>query len=585
MVYNLKSSFPTININPDNIIYQYIKASAIELNILQSMTKIAADSLNPYTASDYYLPQMAIDYGLYKKPATYANGYVYCEHYPDNSSIPVDTIFQTANGKEYISTEEVTFSTAVKMLRGSGTDDGLPDPYTGLAGISAIYTDSALSNSVTGWTYATDVITWSGTISQGSYYYIIPSGTVYLQTPIEASTVGHSGNASEHTITSLKVALSNVDSVDNWYGLYNGYDIETPGALRTRLIGATRKSFNFADIQSIVTQIDGVKYSKVYQSLSPDKSIIDDWNNIVDCTGNQIALTGGSWGFSFYPSQHISSLGGIYVHAYMTGNSPPYIAYLRSHTSGLEETDPDTYLAKIEITKENFERDNVEAWQDVLIPLQYNGMDYTRTYRVYIEASGSADATNCIYVAATGVADLTYRNDHFTGSTTLVDTGLVYKTMYNMPGYNVKVIPRYGYVFATDIKPEIEAALDYVDGGGFSPVGIQRVIEEANRVYLGISLRLYIENNYTFSSVVDDAENAIVAYLDSLGPGDDIVFSKVEKAILNTNGVRKIINMKLGIDNAAWVTRAEDIDIAISSDEYPVLDLDGIYKGVAFEEG
>ena len=68
-------------------------------------------------------------------------------------------------------------------------------------------------------------------------------------------------------------------------------------------------------------------------------------------------------------------------------------------------------------------------------------------------------------------------------------------------------------------------------------------------------------------------------------PGDNIIYSQVEKAILLTDGVLKIRNLTMDVNGTGQVTNQDELDIALDDDEYATLDIGGEYTGVSIVEG
>jgi len=605
---SMKEAFPTLNINPDNLVYQWIKTISTEILALQTLNRDTLENINIYGASGIFLDKFGIDALVFRKQSSYANGTVECIGNPDDSAIPVGTTFSTSTNKQYTSTAQEPFSSIITMIRHSDFYDAIPELYSHISEISGLSLlvdgTNVIPSSYYIYTPNSDIITWIGSYSNyvpyGGYYYLTPSGSYTISVPVVATDIGTAGNTAANTITVNNNNLTNIISLTNENLLYNGLDTESDEDYRNRLIGYTRKGFTIPKIKQIVESVDGVKACKVYQSYTVDRSVLTDWTTqITQCTGvsdmvtndpeNGFYITGNTYySFSFYPASNVSTLGGIrlYGRAMDSGNIPEVNVWIKGHSSGEFYSDTGYYLAKYTITKSDLLREHEEEPQDIIAKLSYNNMDQTRTYQVYIQNKDSEIQSGMsLMLYTTGYVSTSYRLDSFYSGLSTYTTGFIYASLYKAPCINIDVIPYSNYIFNTEVLPDIQQLLDYVDGDGFMPVGIQYVITEATRIYISLYAKIYIKTGFNFNTISSKAQQLIADYLDALSPGEDIVVAQIHKCILDTNGVTKVIGLKMKVNNGTYIYNTDERDIAIDENEYIVLDIDRQYDGITFIEG
>jgi hypothetical protein len=149
---------------------------------------------------------------------------------------------------------------------------------------------------------------------------------------------------------------------------------------------------------------------------------------------------------------------------------------------------------------------------------------------------------------------------------------IIFRTLFTSPSFSVSVIPEDGYDFETDLEDDIINMLDWEGGGGYAPLCIPYTVNEATKLFMRIIAgEISIDDNYVLSEVKADILVNINEYLDSLEPGTDIVYSQIEKVILNTAGVWRLRNMELELTRGSDTLTSTDIneiDIVIYDDEY-----------------
>jgi len=164
MSAELKSVLPSINLNPDNLVYQWLKGEAKEKYYLQQNILDATNNITPISASGVFLDKHGIERGIKRKKAAFANGEVLATWVPDNTIVPEGSKFATANSKSYVSTEPITFVDKLVMTRLGGSQDDIPSGFKNLY-LSGFFSDADYETWIDGsfYSYANDIVTWSNT--------------------------------------------------------------------------------------------------------------------------------------------------------------------------------------------------------------------------------------------------------------------------------------------------------------------------------------------------------------------------------------------------------------------------------------
>jgi len=148
------------------------------------------------------------------------------------------------------------------------------------------------------------------------------------------------------------------------------------------------------------------------------------------------------------------------------------------------------------------------------------------------------------------------------GATTNV---IPYQSKYGSHSISVSIIPELAYDFETDLYEDIDNLLNWEndsdDEGGYVPIGTDYSITEAQKLYLRIpTADISISDNYELDEVVSRIQTNITDHLNDLAPGDDIIYSQVEKVILTTEGVWRLRNMTINIVDDEGGSPTIDID-------------------------
>jgi uncharacterized phage protein gp47/JayE len=583
---NLQASIGSVTVAPDNILYQYAKAITQEFKMHQDFMHDVIENINPLTASGYFLRKIGYDMGIFEKKEAPAYGDLYITVPVSEGAISAGSTFSTILGVNYTVTTEVPYAESVTLKRTSGLYDNVPLPYTSITD-SGIYDDIDLDNRIESgyYTIINDQVLWNinqtGYFSAGTEYYMAFSGNYTLVVPIECENNGYTGNTPTDTIVVNTNNLSDVTSLTNPYPFINGRGVETDEDYRARVLGSTNKSFTLKKIQTLINSLDEVRTCTVKQSLGLANTLLTDWTKVSECTG--IAMTGQIWyGAAFPPSGNISSIGQFTLYGKVTGENPPNLeVYLKAYVSGDIDFDTGYYLANSVVSSSILQRDHEEELQNINIPINYAGMDSTLNYIVMWRHREQPTGSYWV-IAHTGYTPPSYRYGFFSGEEQYNTTGFAFKTYYKAPGYNVEIIPEDGYVWEDDVVPAVDAILGTVDEGGYSPVGIQYVLNQTTKTYMGLSATIYIYPGYDFESVKNNIVSKIGVYLQTFGPGDEIVYSQIEKIFLNENGLKKVTSLKIGINSS---TLQQNKDIYIEPNEYVGLDIYNSYQGISIIKG
>jgi len=151
------------------------------------------------------------------------------------------------------------------------------------------------------------------------------------------------------------------------------------------------------------------------------------------------------------------------------------------------------------------------------------------------------------------------------------DEVITLKTFFGANAYTISVIPKTGYSFEDTLKSQIETLVNYEDGGGYSPVCVQVNVVECEQLEMDInSAILSIEEGYVFDNVVETVKTNISNYLAGLHPGDDVIYSQVEKAILISAGIYRVRELEIEIDGET-ADNFTEYDLGVGDNNYVTL--------------
>ncbi len=664
----MKDTFPTINLDPSNLLYQWIKTVALEELYQQNMLENAIANMTVTGASGIFLDRLGAENGIFRKGSQYAMGYLKCTSNTrtagESKTVPAGTIFSTKDAKNYASVDDAYFNWNIRTSHsaGGGYSFGyavIPDMYSDFE-IGSIYNESGIE--ITAERYINgQLLIWTSNpaLENGETIYIRPdeNESYTLSIFISSTIIGAAGNTGENTIIVNTENAAWIDSVTNVVAIDSGSDEETDRDFRYRISESRRRHFTLENIKDMVMGLEGVDDCRVYQNVVADLVYPSDWSE-VDAPSDTITMNNGGTGMqifciTFYPSQYIGTLKGIMLKARCfgnTGNVPDLKVYLAGHSPDGVNIPSDLHHSEFVVDFGDMMKYGKGNWGDLWIPLKYNGFDYSLTYRIYIY-SPTADANNYwefaldnesgfsaswrlegmqlaelpVYAAAAGndetnttivtstsisgandaVDDLKYvvidgdiysysswATDTITLNSALIrdydedvdvilyseesalentDDILAFKSYFGTNSYTVTVIPNDNVIFELDLKSTIETMLDYEEGGGYSPVCVQAIVKEATAVDVDVTACVIsIEAGFDFDTVITDVKTSITEYLDTLHPGNDIIYSQFEKSILMTNGVLRVRTLTIEVEGES-ASNTTEYDIPIADDSYPTI--------------
>ena len=154
---------------------------------------------------------------------------------------------------------------------------------------------------------------------------------------------------------------------------------------------------------------------------------------------------------------------------------------------------------------------------------------------------------------------------------------LIFKTQYGAAAFNVDLAVKDGFVF-DDIKNKVNEKLDWVEGSGFAPVGVNYSINEAIRVPCYYQGTIYIKKDAVvpFSTIKARIDNEIERYIESLDPGENVIYSEVYYRIMSDVDVWRVDNLKIYESGGTFL---EDEDIHIGEREVAVFGGSILYQG------
>jgi hypothetical protein len=360
--------------------------------------------------------------------------------------------------------------------------------------------------------------------------------------------------------------------------------MEADDDYRTRLLAAQRRNFTLAKVKDISNGINGVRSTKVYQDKGVDVHSVADWDNpslLPNVRFDQYPI---KYSQGFVPGDLVLSLGRVTLRGRAVNSPPPIGMGVR-----LFVNQTGVYLDEAFYEEADLDP-NITGFQDIHIDLRYNGLDKTRAYNIDFWLKEPEDgitgidfATNYWLIRTTD--EMRFGSDsrfdlYENIGGTLVSLGsgvdLMFKTWYNGAAYTIILAPEDGFGFQ-NLKLELESMLDYVDGGGLSPIGIQYLTLEATEVNIDVKGIIYIEELADFTTVRTDVISNIETYLESLETGDHVIYAEIEHQIMRHP---QVINQKntyiKRADQSTWLQE----DVAILEDEIADLGSRNLQRGV-----
>jgi uncharacterized phage protein gp47/JayE len=588
--------FEIINNSISDVTWQWIKLQLYERMEIEALHETASEMMSISEAQGAFLDKWGIECGIERKGATKAQGYVEVTYNIQGVPfiVPAGTQFQSSTNI-YTSDDESEIPYIITMTK---TKTGESDDYfsSDIESVNSLvqildenlnvispsyYTlDSVYKNNIQ-WTENSDEV-----IIENESYFVYVNGNVIRRIEVTSVAEGVESNASIDTVTVCIDFPSLVCT--NREEIVGGAEEEEDDDYRERLLVARRRTFTLGSIKDIILGLAGVRSVKVYQNVGTDQTSVADWDN--PTRGTDVPLSGYQvpmYSQAFVPGDQIATLGKITLYGRPV-NDPPAIY------CGIK-TDIDTFVTgeyKDYISVEKYELDPaLTGDKDISFNVKYNNMDKTRTYRFDVWCADpenpSFDWNTHHWLLATSTEG--YRNDsrgmfyyHSGTGTTWIPQGngidLMFKTHFNGAGFTCVVATEDGYGFDGDgnIKDQIETYLDYVEGGGYSPICIQPYIIEADEILIDVKGVIYITSLADFQDVRREIISSIETYLENLDVGDNVVYSRIFQVIMDHEQVWKLEDLYIKREDVGdWGV----IDLGILDDEIPDLGARSFQRG------
>lgn len=595
-----------INFSPGDFLYQLLKVIKLREYQMEININAISSGLSAQTAYGDFLEKLCLGRGIFRKERQKSGGFVHLQFDPPSVGDSYDLI-----GTQYLTKTNIIFersndsnktiSRFVTITRGQGMSDPLPPPFTWITGIGYINNasdGSGINDYTPVYNDTYQYFDWNGIIggTTGMTYYAEITGLMKIVDDIASQEVGTDNNVGVNTIIDWtnNATLPSDTTVNNPYSLTGGSEWESDDDLRERYLRASNRSFTLNNIRSIAEGIQGVRSAHVYQALGSDRTTVSgDWIETTSIMGSGINITGNYsgagdfdwvsgaiWSQRFTPTEGIIGIKKLVLRGKRIGYPPGLVVGLRTPTdiqhiaSGIF----DTY----DISPPS------SSVQDIEIDIKYLDLDHTRTYRLDFwcsektGASGAGYWDNNYWTLVTGEQSGNMGQD-ITGflydPAGAVDNygNLLMKTKYGAAAFKVDLAVKDGYSF-DELQTTLDGKLDWVEGSGFAPVGVDYLINQAVNVEIFYNCTVYIKRD-TLANLVgitDRLNINIERYIEGLGPGDNVIYSEVYYKIMNDPDIWRISDLQIYESGGTYL---EDEDITIKDNEVAVFTSSVINQG------
>jgi uncharacterized phage protein gp47/JayE len=598
--------YEEINYGPGSPLYQLGKVIKIREYQMELFLRAIVSGLSVLTAYGAFLDALGESKGVLRNGPLYAGGFVNLSVAPPTvgSAYNLQGItYYTNTNLSYIRTESGAriIRRYIPIVRGSAMTDPLPLPYIHISGIGYINSQADGSGSVFNPSFneTYQYFDWndntSGGASTGMTYYVEVTNNMRLKDEINASARGTDYNVGANTIVRWANALELNPSatVNNPYSIIGGSNWESDDDYRARLIRVPPRNFTLNAIRSIAEDVDGVRSAHVYQAKGLDKtSVSGDWDVTTPDYGSGIQITGiysgthdvvsgALWSQRFEPSHGIITMKQAVFRGYRVGFPPPLVIGLRNviKASYLDSGVFDTFIVT----------PPASTIQDLIVPMDYMDLDYTKTYALEFwckdktGAVGSSYWDNNYWVLITGDMSGTLGDgDMYTGllydpTGNSHESNTLFKTQYGAAAFKIDLAIKDGYGYS-EIANFIDEKLDWVEGSGFAPIGVDYSIREATQIRIFVTATLYIRKTTisTFNAISDRIGNAIEKYIEGLQPGENVIYSEIYRIIMDDSDTWRIDELEIFEQGGVHL---EDEDIYIKEAEVAV------FGGKTFNQG
>ena len=539
--------YEEFNLGPGSTNFQLAKIIGIREREMEILFEAMVSGLSIETAYGDFLEKFAIDKGLERKGPQKAGGYINLTfNAPGSGDTPVNlknTYYTTPDGKKYyraVTGVSQYVRHYVTITRSTKQYDGLPPPFNSIAGTGYVNSnrDGLGTDYDPVFNTETQVFDWANATSYpatGNIYYVGISGyEINVKDDISADIAGTGYNIGINNITKWhnNITLPADATVNNPFDITGGSDWEEDEYLRARIKSAIDRSFTYNKLTSICNGIIGVRAVQVYQDVGADKySITGDYDTekvnyqggvmisgIYSGADRDDMVSGNMYSQAFWIGDGIMGMKQVNFYGRRIGNPPSMIIGLRKAVGEDYEASGifDTYDTSPPSSN----------WQDLIVPLKYLDLDPGTEYRLDFwcaEKSGASGTTfwNANYwEIATGdvISGNLGNGDNYTGLFTLgesaIDTGInsIFKTYYPAAAITIDVAVEDGYNY-TEIEAEIDDKLDWEEGQGYMPIGVEYTIQQATPIQISYSVTLYLEEDAVLQETKDRIDVSVENYI------------------------------------------------------------------------
>jgi len=597
-----------INYSPGDVLYQLMKVFKFREYQMELYINSIASGLSVQTAYGDFLDNHGVGKGITRRGEQSAAGYVYITVEP-----PIAGANYNLYGTQYLTKTNLTFNRAntgtqainryISMTRGQGMRDGLPLPHTWITGIGFISSQNDGSGTdYSGlWNQTYQFMDWSGIAgaTTGMTYFVEITGSMIIKDEVVGGAAGTGYNVGANAVVDWtnNATLPVATEVNNPYSLTGGSELEDDEDYRERILRATNRSFTLESIRSMAEGIAGVRSAHAYQAVGTDRSSLSgSWiadiplmvsssaTGAINITGNYSGaagldyVSGAMWSQRFSPTHGIIGIKKLILKGKRTGFPPPLVVGLRPVTQSTYVVSGifDTY----DVTPP------ASSFQDFTIDIEYLDLDHTVTYRLDFwcsdktGASGAAGYwdTNYWTLATTSGYDMSgnmgAEGDDVSGY--LVEPAgnfdqsgnLLMKTQYGAASFKVDLAVKDGYAYS-DLETALDNKLDYVDGSGFAPIGVNYTISQATEVPVYYNSTIYVNKTAlsSLAAIKDRIDITIRSYVEGLDPGQNVIYSEIYRKIMNDGDIWRITDLRIYESGGAQL---DDEDIFIADNEVPV---------------
>jgi hypothetical protein len=390
-------------------------------------------------------------------------------------------------------------------------------------------------------------------------------------------------------ITENTSGLGGISTVTNEISSIGGADIESNASYRRRLKSLINTQFGYQKIAQLTNELEPVRAAKCFQTWGVDVAFpVAAW----DVAGtwaafDSITMHGGDdviYSQVFVPTGDRLTVKDVIIHGRRVGDPPPLRIKLYAWNTDHATTVASAPLSNKVFSMEDVNPDDKHGWQELFLPCRFGGLDYTKRYMFTIESDGDTSLTNhweCHYMASGDEYD---DGEMYIDGAEEVDADIAFKTAWGGASFNLVISSLPGYSLVNYVSM-VEALIINYERKAYSPICIQGNVIEAVKAYINVTATVFIDITQDWDFVIDSIRENLSGYINTLGPGDNVMFSQIEYHIMKTSGVIKINSCTIQRNDEPVITNAAEHDILIGELEIAELDTGVHGPGVYFTRG